>query len=209
MFGTSLNKTGLPTMIRFLLFALFSVCSLFGRAAAAADGAEPYRLRHGDSVLVSVWREEALHKEVRVLPDGSITFPLAGRVEVAGLSSPEVERRLADKIKEFIPDPVVTVVITGIEGSCVYILGKVLKPGPVVLSSPLTVLQALSQAGGLDKFADGDSIQVLRTTAKGPELLAVRYNDLIKGRDLNSNVLLKPGDTILVPDASWLPKLVH
>ncbi len=169
-------------------------------STAADETVEPYTLRHGDSLLVSVWREEALQKEVRVLPDGSITFPLAGRVEVAGLSSSEAELRIAAKIKEFIPDPVVTIVITNIEGSRVYVLGKVPKPGPVILTAPnSTVLQVLSQAGGLDRFADGNNIKVLRETKKGQETFAVRFNDLMKGSELETNIKLKAGDTILVP----------
>lgn len=161
---------------------------------------EPYRLRHGDAVRVSVWRDEALSMEVRVLPDGSITFPLAGRIEVVGSSTPEVEARIAAKLKPYIPEPVVTVTIMGIEGSRVYVLGKVVNPGPVVLQSPsTTVLQVLSQVGGLDRFADGNSIQVLRETPQGPRTLNVRYNDLLKGASLDSNVSLKPGDTVLVP----------
>ncbi len=175
-----------------LLLMLFS--------SASAVAAEPYRLRHGDTVMVSVWREEALRMDVRVLPDGSITFPLAGRVEVAGLSTSEAEARIAARLVKFIPEAAVTVAVTGIEGSRVYVLGKVTTPGPVLLTSPnTTVLQVLSQAGGLDRFADGNGIRVLRSTAEGPKTLNVRYNDLIKGNELQSNVVLMPGDTILVP----------
>jgi len=138
--------------------------------------------------------------EVRVLPDGSITFPLAGRVEVAGLTTPQAEQRIADKIKKFIPEAVVTVAVTGIEGSRVYVLGKVTRPGPVTLNSPsITVLQVLSQVGGLDRFADGNSIRVLRQTNGGQTVLQVRYDDLIRGTSLDTNAVLQPGDTILVP----------
>lgn len=169
-------------------------------SAASVGAAEPYRLRHGDALLVSVWKDEALRMEVRVLPDGSITFPLAGRVEVAGLSTSDAEARIAARLIKFIPDVAVTVAVTGIEGSRVYVLGKVTTPGPVLLTSPnTTVLQVLSQAGGLDRFADGNGIRVLRSTAEGPKTLAVRYNDLIKGNELQTNVVLVPGDTILVP----------
>lgn len=179
----------------FLLLLLVS-----GGLTSAWAQTEPYRLRHGDAVRVSVWKDEALNMEVRVLPDGSITFPLAGRVDVVGSSTQEVEARIAAKLKPYIPAAVVTVTIMGIEGSRVYVLGKVGTPGPVVLHSPnTTVLQVLSQAGGLDRFADGNAIQVLRETPQGPRTLNVRYNDLLKGNSLDTNVALKPGDTILVP----------
>lgn len=165
-----------------------------------AQSVQPYQLRHGDLLTVSVWKEEALRMEVRVLPDGSITFPLAGRVEVAGLTTPQVEERIAGKIKKFIPEAAVTVVVTGIDGSRVYVLGKVAQPGPVTLTSPsTTVLQVLSQVRGLDRFADGNSIRVLRQTSAGAAVLPVRYDDLIRGNSLETNVVLQPGDTILVP----------
>jgi polysaccharide export outer membrane protein len=165
-----------------------------------AQSPAPYQLRHGDALTVSVWKEEALRMEVRVLPDGSITFPLAGRVEVAGLTTPQAEERIAGKIKTYIPEAVVTVAVTGIDGSRVYVLGKVAEPGPVTLMSPsTTVLQVLSQAGGLDRFADGNAIRVLRQTSAGATVLPVRYNDLIRGNALETNVVLVPGDTILVP----------
>lgn len=172
---------------------------LVGGAALAQPGA-PYKLRHGDALMVSVWRDEALRMEVRVLPDGSITFPLAGRIEVLGLSTSEAETRIAEKLKKYIPEAVVTVAITAAEGNRVFVIGKVVNPGAVVISSPdTTVLQMLSQVGGLDRFADGNAIRVLRNTAQGPQVLPVRYNDLVKGSQLESNVILMPGDTILVP----------
>jgi polysaccharide export outer membrane protein len=177
----------------------------FSPAPNTAAPADAYRLNPGDTVLVSVWREDALQKEVRVLPDGSITLPLAGRIEVAGFDSTEAGRRIAAALKDYIPDPAVTVVITTIEGNRAYVLGKVLKPGPVVMIGLTTVLQALSVAGGLDKFADEGSIKVVRHKAgKGEktdeqEVLPVRYKDLISGRDMSTNLQLKAGDTLLVP----------
>lgn len=170
-----------------------------GAATAADRPANVYQLRSGDTVLVSVWREDALQKEVRVLPDGSITFPLAGRIEVSGLSTPEAEQRIAAKLKAYLPDPVVTVVITGIDGNHAYVLGKVGKPGPIIMNGPTTVLQALSVAGGLDKFADESAIKVVRVQAGRQQILPVRYKDLISGRDMATNVQLGAGDTILVP----------
>lgn len=173
---------------------------LIAGAVAFAQNSSSYQLRHGDALTVSVWKEDALRMEVKVLPDGSITFPLAGRVEVAGLTSTQVEERIAGKIKKFIPEAVVTVVVTGIDGSRVYVLGKVTQPGPVTLLSPsTTVLQVLSQVRGLDRFADGNSIRVLRQSGGAPVVLPVRYDDLMRGNSLDTNVVLQPGDTILVP----------
>lgn len=158
-----------------------------------------YQLKEGDELEVSVWREETLSKQVRVLPDGSITFPLAGYVTVAGLTTGAVEKLIEQRLQAFLSDPVVTVVVAGINGNRAYVIGNVVKPGPFVLDAPTTVLQALSLAGGLGKFADEDAIKVLRIQPGGQEILPVRYKDLIKGKDLASNVQLKAGDTILVP----------
>jgi len=190
------NRKPMKTAILAPLMLLFGFVM---SCVAHAESADAYRLRPGDTVLIQVWRESALEREVRVLPDGSITFPLAGRLRAAGLTAPEVERQVREKLKQFIADPEVTVVVTGIDGNRVYVLGKVVSPGPVVLTGPMTVLQALSIAGGLDKFADGNSIRILRPTGQGEELLPVRYDDLLNGRRVETNVQLKAGDTILVP----------
>lgn len=180
-----------------LLVLMLSVAS-----ASAQSAADTYKLRHGDKLHISVWKEEALNREVRVLPDGSISFPLVGRISVSGITTGDVERQIRDGLKKYIPEAVVTVVVTATEGSSVYVLGKVLKPGPVPLTSPdTTVLQVLSQAGGLDRFANGDAIVVMRKAAANTQAqtLKVRYSDLMRGQALDTNVVLRPGDTILVP----------
>ena len=134
-----------------------------------------------------------------MLPDGSITVPLIGRVEVAGLTAPEVEQRITTKLKQYIPDPVVTVVITGIEGNRAFVIGKVMHPGSLIISGPITVLQAISLVGGFDKFADEGGIQVIRQKVIGQEILPVHYKDIISGDDMSTNIQLKAGDTIVVP----------
>lgn len=182
-----------------VLLAGLLTANIATNLAISAELPESYTLREGDVLDVSVWGEETLKKEVKVLPDGSITFPLAGRVDVSNVTTTEVEKRITEKLKTYLPDPQVTVVISGIEGNRVYVIGKVLKPGPVLLASPLTVMQALSQAGGLDKFADADDIKILRTTNGVQNTISVDYEDLIEGKNLQSNILLKTGDTILVP----------
>jgi polysaccharide export outer membrane protein len=167
--------------------------------ADAQDDQGIYRLRQGDKIMISVWRETTLQKEVVVLPDGSITFPLIGRVEVAGLSTPEVEQSVTVKLKKFLPDPDVSVVIVGIDGNRAYVTGKVMHPGSLVINGPITVLQAISMVGGLAKFADQGGIKVIRTNTDGQEVLPVEYGDIISGKDISTNIQLKAGDTIVVP----------
>jgi polysaccharide export outer membrane protein len=176
---------------------------LFAAGAALAQAAtDNYTLRQGDRLQVSVWKEEALNREVRVLPDGSISFPLVGRLQVAGNTTSDVERKIREGLKTYIPEAVVSVAVVATEGHTVYVLGKVLKPGAVALTSAnTTVLQVLSQAGGLDRFANADAIVVLRGAAPDaqPQTLRVRYRDLLKGEALDSNVVMRPGDTVMVP----------
>lgn len=182
---------------RFALMALVGVVAVFQSALALAD--DNYRLHYGDSVFISVWGEETLQKEVKVLPDGSITFPLAGRVDVENVSTLEAEKRITEKLKVFLNDPQVTVVVTSVEGNKAYVIGKVLKTGAIPLTGPTTVLQALSLAGGFDKFADLSKIKVLRNVNNKQTVTSVNYERLIQGQNLESNLLLQPGDTILVP----------
>ena len=159
-----------------------------------ADSGE-YKIRQGDMLDVSVWGDETLVKEIRVLPDGSISFPLAGQVPVAGFSPSEIEALITKKLKKYLPDPEVTVIVQSTDGNKVYILGKVNTPGAIPLQGPMTVLQALSISGGFDRFADLDEIKILR----GRKVLEVHYSDLIRGKNLKSNYSLQADDTILVP----------
>lgn len=179
-----------------MLVGIFFLVSI---SVANADSPQSYRLRAGDLIQVSVWGEETLQKESLVLPDGSITYPLAGRVEVVGLTSGEAEKRIAEKLKAYLPDPQVSVVITKIEGNRAHVLGKVLKPGPILMVGPMTVLEALSNAGGLDKFADINNIKVIRNTPQGQKSIPVHYDRLVRGEGLENNIVLNVGDTIVVP----------
>jgi polysaccharide biosynthesis/export protein len=187
-------------MNKFLLCAITLILTCVKiDLVAAADKPDIYQLHQGDRVLISVWREDTLQREVVVLPDGSITFPLIGRIEVAGLDTSEVERRITAKLKEYLPDPVVTVTISATDGNRAYVMGKVIRPGYLIISGPISVLQAISSVGGFDRFADEGGIKVIRTKSNGQEIIAVHYRDIISGKDMSTNILLKAGDTIVVP----------
>jgi polysaccharide export outer membrane protein len=182
-----------------LLLPLLCALVVWPSVTIADEKNGVYLLSPGDLISVSVWGEEKLQKEVRVLPDGNITFPLAGRVEVAGLDSTAVEQKIAARLEKFLPDPNVSVVIKAIEGNLVYVQGKVMKPGPVQMAGPTAVLQALSMSGGFDKFADKDAIKIVRRKGLAQEILPVRYSDLISGHDMSTNIQLQAGDTLVVP----------
>jgi len=191
-FKSSLQE-GMP-MLR-LLFPALCALAVWPSITSANEKDATYLLNPGDVIFVSVWREDALKEEVHVLPDGSITFPLVGRVAVAGLDSTAVEKVIATKLEAFIPEPNVSVVVRDPKGNLVYAQGKVLKPGTVQLAGPTAVLQVLSMAGGLDKFADKDAIKIVRNK----KVLPVNYSDLISGRDMSTNYELQAGDTLVVP----------
>lgn len=182
---------------RLFLMAIVGLVAVFQSFNAFAD--ENYRLHYGDSVFISVWGEETLQKEVKVLPDGSVTFPLAGRVDVENVTTVEAQKRITEKLKVYLNDPQVTVVVTSVEGNKAYVIGKVLKTGAIPLTGPTTVLQALSMAGGFDKFAELTKIKVLRNVNNKQTVTPVNYERLMQGQNLESNLLLQPGDTILVP----------
>lgn len=181
-------------MLRFLLPALCAL-AVWPSISSANEKNATYLLNPGDVIFVSVWREDTLKEEVHVLPDGSITFPLVGQIKVAGLDTTAVEKAIATKLEAFIPEPNVSVVVRDPKGNLVYAQGKVLKPGSVQLSGPTEVLQVLSMAGGLDKFADKDDIKVVRNG----KVMPVDYNALISGRDMTTNYQLQAGDTLVVP----------
>ncbi len=181
-------------MLRLLLPALCAL-AVWSSITSANEKDATYLLNPGDVIFVAVWQEDTLKEEVHVLPDGSITFPLVGRVVVAGLDSTAVEKLITTKLQAFIPDPNVSVVVRDPKGNLVYAQGKVLKPGAVQLAGPTAVLQVLSMAGGLDKFADKDAIKIVRNK----KVLPVNYGDLISGRDMSTNYELQAGDTLVVP----------
>ncbi|MEC4559949.1 polysaccharide biosynthesis/export family protein [Pseudomonas inefficax] len=181
------------------MFAAFCMLMVWSGAGKADPHSATYLLSPGDVVMVSVWQEDSLRQEATVLPDGSITFPLAGRIDVAGLDVTAVEKQVATKLEKFLPDPNVSVVVKSIAGNLVYVQGKVIKPGPVQMAGPTAVLQALSMSGGLDKFADESEIKVVRGTGASQKILPVRYRDLVSGRDMSTNIQLQAGDTLVVP----------
>ena len=153
----------------------------------------------GDQLEISVWKDEALQKQVLVLPDGKISFPLVGFIDTSGKSAEDVQKIITDKLGEFISNPVVTVSVVNVTGNLIYVIGKVNNPGVFPIQKPIDVIQALSLGGGLNTFADEDEILVLRRTDEGQKAFQFKYSDVSSGHDLSSNILLQSGDTVVVP----------
>lgn len=165
-------------------------------APAAEDG---YALNPGDVLEVSVWKEEGMEREVLVLPDGTISFPLAGHIQAAGMSAQQVEKILADRLLRYFKDPAISVSVKSVTGNKIFVIGQVQRPGAFVAAQPIDVIQALSLAGGFTPFAAEDEIRILRREGGKQTALTFDYSDVEKGRNLESNILLKSGDVVIVP----------
>ena len=173
-------------------------------AFSAARGDDPvsmegYLLHPGDLLVVSVWKETDMQGEVLIRPDGGISFALAGELQAAGHTVADVTKMLETRVRKFIPDAVVTVTVKAINGSRVYVIGKVNHPGDFPLIGPMDVMQALSLAGGATPFADSNAIRVLRRSGDHQVSIAFHYSDVEHGRRLDQNILLQSGDTVVVP----------
>ena len=181
---------------------LLSMLLLAARVSVAFDGAavpEGYKLQPGDLLQVVVWRETDLQNEVLIRPDGGITFPLAGDLQAAGLTTDELRQELETRVSKLVPGAVITVSVKAPNGNRVFVIGKVNHPGDFPLLRPIDVMQAISMAGGITPFADGNGIRILHR--EGGRLVSVRfrYGEVTKGRHLEQNVLLQSGDTVIVP----------
>jgi polysaccharide export outer membrane protein len=165
-------------------------------AAVSPDG---YKLRAGDMLVISVWKETDLQGEVLVRPDGGISFALAGELAAAGHTVAELTSMLETKIRKFIPDAVVTVSVKAAGGNRIFVIGKVTRPGDFPLIGPIDVVQALTLAGGSTPFANTNAIRILRREGDREISIPFRYGDIERGRRLSQNILLKNGDTVVVP----------
>ena len=188
-------------MSKLTLLALSAVFALvLSSKSVLADDADGYKLLPGDSLQVSVWREEILDRELQVLPDGNITFPLAGRIQVKGLTTPQVEKMLSERLGEYLTEPVVTVSVTAVGGNRVYIVGKAAETGPFVMSTPTTISQILSVVGAFDRFAELDEIKILRGQGASAEYISFDYDDLVNGNNPEkATMLLQACDVIIIP----------
>lgn len=153
-----------------------------------------------DVLAVLFWREKDMSVEqVVVRPDGMVTLPLLNDVRAAGLTPDQFREAVMKEALKYIEDPNVTVVVKQINSRKVFVTGQVLKAGSFPLTSPTTVMQALAMAGGLSEYAKPGDIVVMRTEGGKTQTHKFNYKDVIKGKKLEQNILLKPGDTVVVP----------
>jgi polysaccharide biosynthesis/export protein len=157
-----------------------------------------YLIGADDVLLVSVWKEPDLTITLPVRPDGNISMPLLNDVPAAGFSPTQLAASITEKLKKYVADPRVTVIVTQINSQKVYVTGEVLHTGAIQLLPNMTVLQALADAG-FTQFANTKGIYVLRDENGRQQKIPVNYKRLVKGQAIDQNIILKPGDTIVVP----------
>lgn len=184
----------------------FLTCAAITWGAAAADeisrtipAVTEYHVQPGDVLLVSVWKEQDLSQEVLVRPDGGLSFPLVGDVNANGKSIAALREEFTERLKRYLPTPVVTVAVKSIGGNHVYVVGKVQRPGEFPFARPLDVMQALSLAGGTTPFAALNDIVILRRENGQLRAIPFHYGAVEHGKSLAQDILLESSDTVVVP----------
>jgi polysaccharide export outer membrane protein len=164
--------------------------------APAASARAEYRIGFGDELSIFVFGEEREH-EVVVRPDGRITLPLVGDIDAEGMPPALLAKSIASKLEPFQKEPVVTVAVRAIRSYRLYMLGKLGTQGMIESPTPLRLLQALAMAGGLNEFATKKKIMVMRESGESPTRIAIDYDDIIKGKAPEQNIVLMSGDVVV------------
>ena len=208
-----INWMGLGLILMLLLFAGLAKAAPGQKKGGSKPTAMPatpeqkasevdsstYVIGPDDVVEVNVWKEPDNSKTVPVRPDGKISLPLLNDVQAAGLTPMQLQENIKEGLKKFISEPQVAVIITQVNSRHVYVLGEVNRPGAISMLPNMTILQALSTAGGFTQYAKLNGIYVLRTENGRQLTFPFNYKDVIRGRSAQQNIMLKPGDTIVVP----------
>ncbi len=167
------------------------------RAGFARADLPDYRISPGDKLRIEVYRDQQLSQSLQVRPDGKVTLPLVGDLQASGLTPIELRDRIAASLKEYVTNPVVTVIVTETVAPTVFVMGEVNNPGSIAMQGPLSVMQALAMAGGFKDFANTKNIRIVRHAHGGTQTLPFNYKDALKGD--GEMVMLAPGDTVIVP----------
>jgi polysaccharide export outer membrane protein len=170
-----------------------------GQQPNEPPGPNDYIIGEQDDLTITVWKEKELSGEVVVRPDGKITVPLVGEVKVVGMTPTKLENLLEQKLQPYIAVPQVTVAVTQINSRKVYLIGQVVREGSYQINSSTTVLQLIAQAGGLRDFAKRKNIYILRQQGSEQSRYSFNYEAVVRGKNQDQNILLQPGDTIVVP----------
>jgi polysaccharide export outer membrane protein len=181
-----------------ILSILLSCLAVPGFSRAQSESSH-YLIGANDVLSIYVWKEPDLTRDVTVMPDGRITFPLIGEVVAQGQTVNQLKATISEKLEKFVTAPEVTVIVSESRSRTIYTIGKVTRPGPYALAPNMTVLQALSTAGGFTEWADTKNILIVRREGNKEVQLQFNYKEFTDGDNLQQNILLKPNDTIVVP----------
>jgi polysaccharide export outer membrane protein len=157
-----------------------------------------------DVLEIAVWKNQDLTKTVIIRPDGLISMPIIGDIQAAGLSTNELAQRIADRLRQFVQNPAVSVHVKELNSYSVFVVGEVVKPGKFQLKSYVTVLQAISMAGGFTDYAKKNRLQVVRMKSNGDGKvrethIPIHYEQVVAGSSESGNIILHSGDTVVVP----------
>ena len=184
----------------FLFLFVVSAAMTTGQTLLPAKVASPlYNIQPNDVLAIFVYKEPTLSGKVTVRPDGRISFPLVQDLQAEGLNPGQLKEKIEESLKEYIDAPNVTVVVDAILSYRVYVTGKVGKPGMISSEKPISVLQALSIAGGYLEFANQAETVIIRNSGEDSTLYRFNYPEVIKGKNFSQNMLLKSGDVVVVP----------
>lgn len=187
-------------IVAFLFAAPFAAAAtpLPAPSSTPSIVSEDYRVGPGDILEISVWGEEKLIKQSLVRPDGGISFPLVGDFHAGGMSIGQIRTAITQRLADYFSDPEISVSLVTINQK-IYVVGKVNKPGEFLVPENVSVIQALSMAGGLTPFADNDDIMIIRKVGGKDVTFLFDYGDVASGSALEQNIVLQRGDVVVVP----------
>jgi len=198
-----MNRTILSLFTIILVFTFILLNGICRAEEKAATQGEPdtssYLIGANDVLNIFIWNEADLTRDVTVMADGRITFPLVGEVMAKGHSVTELKNVITEKLKNFISNPEVTVIVRESKSRKIFTIGNITRPASYDLDADMTVLQALSAAGGFTEWADKKNIIIVRREKGKEKIYHFNYQEVIAGKALDQNIILEPGDTIVVP----------
>ncbi len=183
-------------LVLIFLMVLALIVSVAGSALASAGD---YAIGAGDIISIAVWKDDSMSRQLVVLPDGHISFPLIGRIKAEGKTINQLESEVTKKLNRFISKPVVTVEVIQVNSMQIYVIGKVNRPGRFALSDEVDVLQALAMAGGFNTFARRSKVRIFRRKDGKTDILPFDYDAVADGKHLEQNIFLQRGDVVVVP----------
>jgi len=182
-----------------VFITLFLTLFLSNTISLAETGSPHYLVGPDDILNIFVWGEPELTRDVTVMPDGRITYPLAGDVMAQGKTVAALKETITAKLKSYVDAPDVTVIVNESRSRLIYTIGNVNAPGPYRLGANMTVLQALSTAGGFAEWADTKNILIIRRQGGKEIQLPFNYKEFISVKEIEHNIMLTPNDTVVVP----------